>query len=190
MADTAPARTIASSLSPGDLLLVAARPRQGKTLLSLEIAVEAMRSGHRSVFFSLGYTQVNILHRFRDLGLEPGDFADRFTFECSDAICADHIVATLRGAPEGTLAVIDYLQLLDQRRSNPELQAQVRTLRAFARDRRMILVFVSQVDRSFDMSAGTVPGVEDIRLPNPLDLGLFDKACFLHAGKVRFSRLN
>ena len=35
----------------------------------------------------------------------------------------------------GTLAVIDYLQLLDQKRENPELMTQVRTLKAFARKR-------------------------------------------------------
>jgi hypothetical protein len=30
-----------------------------------------------------------------------------------------------------------------------------------------------------------LPGLSDLRLPNPIDPGTFSKACFLHAGAVR-----
>jgi replicative DNA helicase len=88
------------------------------------------------------------------------------------------------------LAVIDYLQLLDQKRENPELMAQVRALKSFARQRGLILVFISQIDRSYDPSDKRCPDISDIRLPNPLDLSLFDKTCFLHDGEVRFQSVN
>ncbi|SDA82151.1 DnaB-like helicase C terminal domain-containing protein [Mesorhizobium qingshengii] len=89
-------------------------------------------------------------------------------------------------APRGTLVVIDYLQLLDQKRENPDLMAQVRTLKAFARDRGLILVFISQIDRSYNPATKPCPDIGDVRLPNPLDLSLFNKTCFLNKGEIRF----
>ena len=36
------------------------------------------------------------------------------------------------------------------------------------------------------MKVKTDPGLEDVRLPNPLNLGLFNKSVFLHNGKKIF----
>ena len=105
------------------------------------------------------------LDRFRAIGVEPVDFDGRFEFDNSDAISADYIVKKLAGAPRGTLVVIDYLQLLDQKRENPELMVQVRTLKSFARDRGLIFVFISQIDRSYDPLKKPCPDLEDVRLP-------------------------
>ena len=173
-------------LAPGDLLLIGARPGQGKTLLSLQLAVEAMKAGRRAVFFTLEYTTRDVLGRFRALGAEPAQFEALFTFDDSDAINADHIMQVLADAPDGTLAIVDYLQLLDQKRGNPELGAQISALKAFARERGLILGFISQIDRSYDPATKPCPDLADVRLPNPLDLSLFSKACFLNAGEVRF----
>jgi replicative DNA helicase len=186
LSETAPASRLFAQLTPGDLVLVGARPGHGKTLMSLELAVEAMKSGHRSVFFTLEYTQRDVLERFRAIGVEPARFDRLFEFDTSDAISAGYIVRVLGAAPRGTLAVIDYLQLLDQKRENPGLMDQVRTLKAFARDSGVILVFISQIDRSYDPAKKPVPDISDVRLPNPLDLSLFDKACFLNDGEIRF----
>lgn len=184
--EAAPAGRLFAHLAPGDLVLVGARPGHGKTLMSLELAVEAMKSGNRGVFFTLEYTEKDVLDRFRAIGAEPSQFNDRFVFDNSDAISADYIVKTLGSAPRGTLVVIDYLQLLDQKRENPDLMAQVRTLKGFARDRGLILVFISQIDRSYDPANKPVPDLSDVRLPNPLDLSLFNKTCFLNKGEIRF----
>lgn len=119
LSETAPASRLFARLVPGDLVLLGARPGHGKTLMSLELAVEAMKSGHRSVFFTLEYTQRDVLDRFRAIGVEPARFDRLFEFDTSDGISADHIVARLGSAPRGTLAVIDYLQLLDQKQENP-----------------------------------------------------------------------
>jgi len=185
-AEAAPAGALLGRLIPGDMVLVAARPGQGKTLMSLELAVAAMKQGNRAVFFTLEYMHADILDRFRAIGVEPARFDQLFEFDTSDAISADYIVRILRSAPRGTLAVIDYLQLLDQRRENPGLMEQVCTLKAFARDSGVILVFISQIDRSYNPETKPVPDIGDIRLPNPLDLSLFDKACFLNKGEIRF----
>jgi hypothetical protein len=186
LATTAPAARLYARLRPGDLVLLAARPGQGKTLMSLELAVEAMRSGNRGVFFTLEYTAKDVQDRFRAIGVERAHFEGLFELDCSDAISAGYISASLAAAPHGTLVVVDYLQLLDQRRENPDLGAQVRALKSFARERGLVIVFISQIDRSYDPSTKPCPDLEDVRLPNPLDLGLFDKACFLNNGEIRF----
>jgi len=181
-----PAAKLFEQLSAGDLVLVGARPGHGKTLMSLRLAVEAMRAGHRSVFFSLEYTAGIMLDRFRAIGVEPAEFKQLFSFDNSDDISADYIIKALANAPRGTLVVVDYLQLLDQKRGNPELMVQVRALQAFARERGLIFVFISQIDRRYDPSAKPCPDLDDVRLPNPVDLGLFSKTCFLNNGEVRF----
>ena len=182
----APAEKLFARLAPGDLVLVGARPGHGKTLMSLKLAVQAMKSGNRSVFFTLEYTEKDVLDCFRAIGVEPARFDGVFELDNSDDISADTIVKRLAGAPRGTLAVIDYLQLLDQKRENPKLMDQVRTLQSFARERGLIFVFISQIDRSYDPLAKPYPDLGDVRLPNPLDLSLFTKTCFLNNGEVQF----
>ncbi|WFU18231.1 DNA helicase [Bradyrhizobium sp. CB3481] len=186
MSAAVPAEKLFARLAPGDLLLVGARPGQGKTLMSLELAVQAMKAGSRGVFFTLEYTEKDILDRFRAIGAERADFAGLFEFDSSDALSSDYIVERLATAPRGTLVVVDYLQLLDQKRANPELMIQVQALQSFARDRGLIFVFISQIDRSYDPSKKPCPDLEDVRLPNPLDLSLFSKTCFLNNGAIHF----
>lgn len=181
-----PANKLFPQFRPGDLVLVGARPRQGKTLMSLELAVEAMRSGHRAAFFSLEYTEKDVFDRIRAIGVDPAQFDKLFEIDCSDAISADYVVKQMATAPRGTFVVIDYLQLLDQRRENPDLTVQVRALKSFARDKGLIVVFISQIDRSYDPAIKMCPDLGDVRLPNPLDLNLFDKTCFLNNSEVQF----
>lgn len=173
-------------LEPGDLVLIAGRPGQGKTLASLALLAEAMRAGRRGVFLTLEYTPTDVLSRLHAINIEPGEFAGLFDCDCSDAISADYIAARLADAPRGTVAIIDYLQLLDQRRDTPELALQVSMLKTFARERGLILVFLSQVDRSYEGSDKPFPEIAHVRLPNPLDLSLFDKTCFVNRGEARF----
>ena len=182
----APAEKLFARLSPGDLVLVGARPGQGKTLMSLELAVQAMKSGGRAVFFTLEYTVQDMLDRFRAIGVARETFSNLFEFDSSDEINSDYIVKRLADAPRGTLVVVDYLQLLDQKRANPELTVQVRALQSFARDRGLIFVFILQIDRAYDPAKKPCPDLQDVRLPNPLDLSVFTKTCFLNDGEIRF----
>ena len=185
-----PVDELFSRLHPGDLVLVGARPGHGKTLTSLKLAVKAMDLGNRAVFFTLEYVEKDVLDRFGAIGVDRTRFGGLFEFDSSDAISSDYIVEKLAAAPSGTLAIIDYLQLLDQKREKPDLMTQIRTLKAFARNRGVILVFISQIDRSYEPSTKPCPDINDIRLPNPLDLSLFSKTCFLHNGEVRFQAAN
>jgi hypothetical protein len=103
----------------------------------------------------------------------------------SGDISANLIVQYLSGSPTGTVALIDYLQILDQQRSKPPLSEQMRVLSGFARKSGVILGFISQIDRSFDPKRDPLPSLDDVRLPNPIPAGIFSKACFLHAGETR-----
>ena len=75
-----PANRLFPQFQPGDLVLVGARPGQGKTLMSLELAVEAMKSGHRAAFFSLEYTEKDVLDRIgRGDKVSPTEYYMRAT---------------------------------------------------------------------------------------------------------------
>ncbi|QTN26311.1 DNA helicase [Rhodoferax sp. AJA081-3] len=182
-----PARELFSRLAPGDLVLLGARPSHGKTLLGLELALASVQSGRSGWFFTLEWNAGDLLNGLRTLGLEPSAIGERFGFDNSDAICASYIIDRLASAASGTVVVIDYLQLLDQKRENPELAVQVRALKAFARVRGLIVVFISQIDRSYDPVAQALPSLADVRLPNPLDLSLFNWTCFLNNGAIQVS---
>jgi len=177
--------SLSSHLRPGELVLLAARPGQGKTLLSLGLAIEWMARGNRAAFFTLEFTRADVARCFDTLDEDIRKFDRSFTVDDSDGISADYIIGQLGSAPPNMLVVVDYLQLLDQKRDNPDVMHQVRQLRDFARRLRATVICLSQVHRSYDSVARPFPALSDIRLPNPLDLRLFDRACFLNGGKVQ-----
>ena len=168
-------------------MILGARPGQGKTQLSLALTNEAMKSGRQGVFFTLEYSANDVFNLFKSIGEDPADFHDKFQFDTSDNISADYIMEKLSIVPKGTVVVIDYLQLLDQKRENPELMQQVRALKSFANERGIIMVFLSQIDRSYDPNGKIFPSLDDVRLPNALDIKLFNKACFINEGQLRVS---
>lgn len=183
------AETVLAKLLPGSLVLVAGRPGEGKTLFGLELAAQAMVAGRSANMFSLAYTAKDVLARFVDLGWQPHRFASLFRFHDSADISSRYIIDTLSDISAGAIIVIDYLQLLDQKRENPPLSEQVKQLKEFASRRKLVLVFLSQIDRFYDPTLKPMPDLADIFRPNPLDLSLFDAACFLNGGAVNVAQL-
>jgi hypothetical protein len=112
-AASSPAARLYANLRDGELVLVAARPGHGKTLFALQLALEALRNGRKAHVFSLEYTRAQVEGRFEAIGGEA-ELA-QLAIDTSDSIGSGHVEAALASAPAGTLAVIDYLQLLDQR---------------------------------------------------------------------------
>ncbi|MEY1557727.1 DNA helicase [Yoonia sp. R2331] len=178
------AADIMSQLNPGDMMLIGARPGHGKTLLGLELIALAEKKSRVGYVFSLDYNEADVWDRIEKLGFDRQKSDCQIVVDTSDDICAAHIIERLSNAPHQALAVVDYLQLLDQKRSNPSLAAQVRALKTFAIARGAIIVMISQVDRVFELSSSVMPSITDIRLPNPVDLSLFNKRCFLHDGEI------
>jgi KaiC len=183
--DHGPATKVFAQLRPGDMVLVAARPGHGKTLLGLQLIAQAIRAGSRGVFYTLESTVSEVADQFRSVGIEPATLGNAVTVDTSEAICADYIIHDLREARPGTVVVIDYLQLLDQKRKNPELAVQIAALRAFVDKAEVIVVLISQIDRSYDAAKKALPTMSDVRLPNPVKLSLFTKSCFLNDGEIR-----
>lgn len=179
-----PAHRTLQHLTPGTLVLLGARPGQGKTLLGLELAAKAGRIRRRGHFFTLDYHEADLARRIQDLGLDLAQVQRDVEVDTSDNICADYMIRQLADRDHAALVVVDYLQLLDQRRKNPSLNDQVTALRTYARASGAIFVLISQIDRRFDLSGRSMPDASDIRLPNPLDLALFDQFVFLHQGRI------
>ena len=171
-------------LSPGELLLLGARPGQGKTLLALNLLRNAAREGRRSVFFTLDNFEHQARQYLRAIGAPDG----AVQVVAGDAICADAIVGYLAQARPGTIAVVDYLQVLGQD-GKPPLLDQLAALQALARERGIIFVLLSQIDPAFDPRQDGVPALRHVRQPDPIPGGLFSKACFLHEGKHRLEQL-
>lgn len=177
------ASALLPKLAEGDMLLLGARLGQGKTLMGLRLLVDAARGGRRAVLFTLEYTNQQVMQCIQSLDETAVKHAPEIV--TSDDISADFVVQYLSKSPRGTVAVIDYLQILDQQRSKPPLSKQMEVLNRFARESGTILGFISQIDRSFNAERHPVPGLSDVRLPNPIPAGVFSKACFLHAGQMR-----
>ncbi|GGX49561.1 replicative DNA helicase [Tateyamaria omphalii] len=180
-----PADVVLSQLQPGDLVLLGARPGQGKTLLGLELASKAATLNRTGFFFTLDYHMRDVADRFADLGIDQMSVQKTVEVDTSDEVSADYVIGRLECFDTPVMAVIDYLQLLDQRRTNPDLQDQITSLRTYVKATGGICVVISQVNRSFDLSDKPMPDLSDVRLPNPLDLSIFDKVCFLHNGKLQ-----
>ena len=188
-AENVSADEVFRQLKPGDMVLLGARPRQGKTLLSLELLIRGIDHGNHGAFFTLEYTEQDVRERLKRIRPEWEGSRKLLVFDTSDDVSADYIMAHMDAAPYGTLIVIDYLQLLDQRRDKPALTEQVAALKTFAEAKGLILIFISQIDRFYNPSLKPCPGIHDIRLPNPLDLSLFNKMCFVQAGAIQMSRI-
>lgn len=179
---------ILNFLNPGDLMLIGARPGVGKTTFTLRLLIQAINEGRRCFFFTLDYSRREVAAKVAEIDELVGDNHPKLTFDFSDDISADYIIRKTKDhLKPGSVIAVDYLQLLDQKRSKPELQVQVEKLKEFAKEQDCILVFVSQVDRTFDPNGKFPPTLKDVRLPNPLDLNIFNKAIFLHNGKKVFA---
>lgn len=178
---------ILAYLNPGDLFLIASRPGLGKTTFALQILIQAFHENKTCCFFSLEYSKREVAARIAELDETIGETDSKFRFDFSDEISAPYIMSKMKDTVlEDTVIVVDYLQLLDQQRAKPPLQTQIEELKKFAKEKNCIFIFISQVDRSFEDKRKTRPTLGDIRLPNPLDLKLFNKAMFLHDGKMQF----
>lgn len=179
-----PAAKLLASLNNGDLVLLGARPGHGKTMLGLELSVEAANAGIHGAFYSLDFTQNDIAIRLEALGFDVTDQADGLTLDTSNEICADYILSKMSSVLPGAVIVIDYLQLLDQNRSKPIVTDQILALKSFANAKEVIVVLISQIDRAYDPITKPLPDALDVRMPNPIDLKLFDKMIFINDGQL------
>ncbi len=178
---------LANAIEPGQLIILASRPMQGKTYLGLELALRQAQAGRNAYFFTLEYHPRQVEEKCNDMGLRL-DEVPKFVLDTSDDICADYICASLEVDTHPALCVVDYLQLLDQKRSTPPLDVQLSRLRQFTEKTGCCILFLSQIDRQFELADRELPLKSDLRLPNPLELDVFDKIYCLHKGGIRLMK--
>ena len=176
-----PAQTVLAQINPGEMVLVGARPQQGKTTFCLQMGMVAMQQQSHCYFFSLDAVLSEMQTRFSRLGDSILNHEQRFHFDDSDDISAQYLMQQLAAAPADSLVVVDFLQALEFRRDQPGLDVQLPMLKSFARQQRLEVVFISQIDRRCEQR---LPGVADIKVSNPFDLDVFDRLCFLHEGQL------
>jgi len=176
---------ILSFFNGGDLILIGARPSYGKTSFTIGLFVQAIQEKRaKSYYFTLAETHKDVAGRIAIYDEMIGQNNEVFELNYSNNISAEYIINKVRPSiREKSVIVIDYLQLLDEKRVNPALQDQVKMLQDFAKESKCIIIFLSQVNREIEYKNVRRPTVEDIRLPNPLDTKLFNKMIFLYREK-------
>jgi hypothetical protein len=174
------ARWLFERLRPGELVVLAARPGHGKTMLGLALAAEAARAGRDAGVFSLVETEAQLASWLEELGARRVPVL----LDASDSISTAYLRRQLAHARRGSLVVVDYLQVLDQDRRQPPLSEQLAELHDFAARTGLIVVLLGQIDRRFDAAERDLPCRTDLRLPNPADVSLVSRWVFLHEGRL------
>ncbi len=174
------ARWLLSQLNPGELVVLAARPGHGKTMMGLALAAEAARAGRDAGVFSLVETEAQLSSWLEELG---GGRVPVW-LDASDGISTEYLCRQLAHARRGSLVVVDYLQLLNHDRRQPPLAEQLLELHGFARRTGVIFVLLGQLDRRFDSAERDMPCRADLRLLNPMDVSQVSRWVFLHDGRL------
>lgn len=183
---------ILNGFSPGDLVIIAARPSMGKTTLALQIALNnALRFGKKPGIFSLEMTKEQLVNKFLsnlsqietakirncDIGKASIDrlvnaFNVIYQMPCyiddSSYITTTEIrsKATKLTVREGLdLIIIDYLQLMDGSGSNrnQELSGVTRSLKLLAKDINIPVILLSQLSRDVEKRTNKRPILSDLR---------------------------
>lgn len=176
----------------GDLVIIAARPSQGKTAIALNFFARTAMQGIPSAFFSLEMSAVNIHGRvaanicdvsyFRlsrkilfDAELKKlygteGGYLESLPIQYSDSRQLFDIISKIRiMAKAGVkLFVIDYIQIISTSgmkfgTREQEVAFISRTLKATALDLKVVIIALAQVDKRVDMRPIKRPLASDIR---------------------------
>ncbi|HDM09107.1 MAG: replicative DNA helicase [Deltaproteobacteria bacterium] len=185
---------ITAGLQPGDLVIIAGRPSMGKTALALNIGYNAAeRTGKGVAIFSLEMSRMQLgirllgfdagidATRLRTGFLRDGDWA-RLTHSAnrlselpifiddSSAITVLEMKAKCRRLKKKrdlALVVVDYLQLIQGRRSAESRQLEIseisRSLKALAKDLNVPVLALSQLNRKVEDRPNKRPQLADLR---------------------------
>lgn len=185
---------LTAGLQPSDLIIVAGRPSMGKTALALNIAHNAAKRTKKGVaVFSLEMSKQQL--GLRMLGFDAGinasklrtgflrdnewkqltDAANRLSelpifIDDSSSISVLEMKAKCRRLKKSydlTLVIVDYLQLVQGRRSAESRQIEIseisRLLKALAKDLNVPVIAVSQLNRKVEDRPNKRPQLADLR---------------------------
>ena len=185
---------LTAGLQPSDLIIIAGRPSMGKTALALNIGYNAAkRTGKAVAVFSLEMSKQQL--GIRMLGFEASidatklrtgflrdkewerltDSANRLTelpifIDDSSAISVLEMKAKCRRLKKShdlALVIVDYLQLIQGRRSAESRQIEIsevsRMLKALAKDLNVPVMALSQLNRKVEDRPNKRPQLADLR---------------------------
>ncbi|MFW6146878.1 MAG: replicative DNA helicase [Thermodesulfobacteriota bacterium] len=185
---------LTSGLQPSDLIIIAGRPSMGKTALALNIAYNAaLESNIGVVIFSLEMSKLQLglrllgadamvdATRIRKGFLQDDDYirltdaANRLSelpiyIDDSSGLSALELKARARRLKKKYdigLVVIDYLQLMQSKKSSESRQLEIsdisRSLKALAKDLNLPVVAASQLNRKVEDRPNKRPILADLR---------------------------
>jgi len=183
-----------TGLQPGDLIIIAGRPSMGKTALALNIGYNAAgKTGAGVAVFSLEMAKMQLGMRLLGLDaqidaskLRTGYLRDRDWERLTEA--ADHLsqlpifiddtsgisvlemkakCRRLKKRQDLCLVIVDYLQLIQGRRSAESRQLEIseisRSLKALAKDLDVPVMALSQLNRKVEDRPNKRPQLSDLR---------------------------
>ena len=184
---------LTSGFQPGELTIIAARPSMGKTALSLNMALSACLDGRKVAFFSLEMAKDQVLMRLFSLAgkvplshLKNGQIAsaewDNLVYAGSRLSKIDFFVddssflspfelrsrARRMKLQKGLdLLFVDYLQLMGLKESMESREREVseisRLLKAIAKELKIPVVALSQLNRGVEGRSNRRPLLSDLR---------------------------
>lgn len=196
---------LTAGFQAGDLIILAARPSVGKTALAVQCAIHAAKAGTPVLFFSLEMSGVQLADRvqahmsgvdsakirtpsrmdeadFSRLFAVAGDIADLpLLIDESSGLAIEAIEARARQTDATNrlgLIVIDYLTQITPPKANSTndaMQIITRRLKALAKDLRVPVVLLSQLNRAGDAK----PGLTALRDSGAIEQDA-DVVAFLH----------
>ncbi|WP_020375107.1 DnaB-like helicase C-terminal domain-containing protein [Sulfobacillus thermosulfidooxidans] len=203
---TGPRRWLASGMvvwdaacagwGPDDLVLVGARPSQGKTALGLQMTWRTAETGRGAIFCSveMGPAAIGLRAVCQASGWTPEEVAARLLDPQLEHVLQDlsswpwHVVdangagvADLQAAvaraeldgPRCDVVVVDYLQLLRPARQTTsreqDISRLVEDLKSWARRDHRLIVALSQLSRKVEDRIDRVPTLADLRESGALE---------------------
>lgn len=182
-----------SGFRGGHLIIIAARPGQGKTAIALDIAKNISKDKNDVAFFSLEMQDIELADRLllAESGVDPEryksgtmdenelqlifDAKDRmydYSFYVDDKpLCSLSYIRTtakvLKRKGKLKMIVIDYLQLADVRSKGmsreQEISNATRTLKALAKELDVPIILLSQLNREVEKRGDKMPQLSDLR---------------------------